>query len=234
MRASMLRWLSARIAGCDDGIADCTIEIEGRSGSRFPPVNISAMALNLFDCGGVCMGEMRDPLLRTVPHNAPHASLDRDLESVFRDDGPQLFRLALFLTSDRAEAQDVVADALERTIAASRRRSIDDLSAYLRTVVVNRSRSRHRKRSSERSAVAISASQRDPQYPAVGDGRLSSELIDALQRLPERQRTVVVLRNYLDMSEQEAADAMGVSVGTVKAHGSRGLSRLRELLEERS
>lgn len=180
------------------------------------------------------MGEMRDPLLRTVPTEALRSPSDRDVETVFRDDGPRLFRLALFLTSDRSEAQDVVADALERTVAATRRRPIADLSAYLRTVVVNSSRSRHRKRSSERSALEISAGLRDPEYPAVADGAMSSDLFQALQRLPERQRTVVVLRNYLDMSEKEAADVMGVSVGTVKAHGSRGLSRLRELLEEKS
>lgn len=189
-------------------------------------------SLNLSGCEGVCMGEMRDPLLRTAPIEAADSDSDRvDLESVFRDDGPRLFRLAMFLTSDRAEAQDVVADAFERTIGAARRRPIDDPSAYLRTAVVNRSRSRHRKRSNERAAVSMSTNRRDPQYASVVDGLLSSDLMDALQQLPQRQRTVVVLRNYLDMSEKEAADAMGVSVGTVKAHGSRGLSRLRELLE---
>jgi RNA polymerase sigma-70 factor (sigma-E family) len=192
-------------------------------------------SLNLSGCEGVCMGEMRDPLLRAAPTEAADSESDRvGLESVFRDDGPQLFRLAMFLTSDRAEAQDVVADAFESTIGAARRRPIDDLSAYLRPAVVNRSRSRHRKRSNERAAVSMSTGRRDPHYAPVVDGRLSRDLMDALQQLPHRQRTVVVLRNYLDMSEKEAADAMGVSVGTVKAHGSRGLSRLRELLEEQS
>lgn len=181
------------------------------------------------------MGEMRDPLLQAVPSEASDSSADGvDLGLVFRDDGPQLFRLALFLTSDRAEAQDVVAEAFERTIASARRRTIDDPSAYLRTAVVNRSRSRHRKRSNERAAASAAAHWRQPQYPAVADGQLGSDLIGALQRLPERQRTVVVLRNYLDMSEKEAADAMGVSIGTVKAQGSRGLSRLRDLLEEQT
>lgn len=181
------------------------------------------------------MGEMRDPLRRAAPSEASDSGSDGvDLGSVFRDDGPRLFRLALFLTSDRAEAQDVVADAFERTISSARRRTINDPSAYLRTAVVNRLRSRHRKRSTENAAVSTAAHWRQPQYPAVEDGRLSSDLMGALQRLPERQRTVVVLRNYLDMSEKEVADAMGVSIGTVKAHGSRGLSRLRDLLEEQT
>jgi RNA polymerase sigma-70 factor (sigma-E family) len=178
------------------------------------------------------MGEMRDPLLRTASPDGSCSDRDRgDLDSIFRDDGPRLFRLALFLTSDRAEAQDVVADAFERTLRSSRRRTIDDPSAYLRTAVVNRSRSRHRKRSNEIRAVSIAANQRHPQFPAVVDDRLSSRLMEALQQLPDRQRAVVVLRNYLDMSETETADAMRVSVGTVKAQGSRGLARLRELLE---
>ena len=178
------------------------------------------------------MGEMRDPLLRTPPPDVSWPDRDRvDLDSVFRDDGPSLFRLALFLTSDRAEAQDVVAEAFEGTLRSSRHRTIDDPSAYLRTTVVNRSRSRHRKRSNEIRAVSVAANQRDPQFPAVVDDRLSSTLMEALQQLPDRQRAVVVLRNYLDMSEQETAEAMGVTVGTVKAQGSRGLARLRELLE---
>ena len=63
------------------------------------------------------------------------------------------------------------------------------------------------------------------------EGREDAEdLRRALLALPAKQRAAVVLRFYCDLSEQETAAAMGVSVGTVKSHTSRGLARLRELV----
>lgn len=56
------------------------------------------------------------------------------------------------------------------------------------------------------------------------------EVWQALLRLPERQRAAIVLRYYEDLSEADTADLLGISVGTVKSHVSRGMDRLCELL----
>ena len=63
-------------------------------------------------------------------------------------------------------------------------------------------------------------------------GEASREVLTAMRRLPPRQREAVVLRYYLDMSEDQAAQAMGVSRGTVKSATSRGLAALARMLEE--
>jgi len=59
------------------------------------------------------------------------------------------------------------------------------------------------------------------------------DLVRALQALPEREREVVVLRHYADLSERAVADLLGVSVGTVKSSSSRGLRRLRALIDDK-
>jgi DNA-directed RNA polymerase specialized sigma24 family protein len=64
--------------------------------------------------------------------------------------------------------------------------------------------------------------------------RLREEVIAALRELPARQREVIVLRYYADLSEAQIADAMGISVGAVKSHASRGLAALRTTLERLS
>jgi RNA polymerase sigma factor (sigma-70 family) len=78
-----------------------------------------------------------------------------------------------------------------------------------------------RQRGDDRGALAL-------------DDRLADadEMFAALRRLPERQRTAVVLRYYQDLSEAETAAAMGCSLGTVKSSVSRGLARLRSLMGE--
>ena len=58
-----------------------------------------------------------------------------------------------------------------------------------------------------------------------------AEVMAALRRLPERQREVLVLRYYLDLSEADIADALGISRGAVKSHASRGMAALRTSLE---
>jgi RNA polymerase sigma factor (sigma-70 family) len=65
----------------------------------------------------------------------------------------------------------------------------------------------------------------------LGDSRRRM-VLDALQQLPRRQREVLALRYYLDLSEAEIADALGISRGAVKSHASRGSAALRPILEE--
>jgi RNA polymerase sigma-70 factor (sigma-E family) len=142
----------------------------------------------------------------------------------------ELARLAALLTGDADAADDLAADAL---VVLWRRwdrvRAADHPVAYARGVVTNLARSRIRSAVRERRRVALFWSQRgerveEPDLPAVLDVR------EALQRLPFRKRACVVLRHAFDLSEKDTAEALGVSVGTVKSQTSRGVAELERLL----
>jgi RNA polymerase sigma-70 factor (sigma-E family) len=144
-----------------------------------------------------------------------------------------LFKLALLLTGqNRADAEDLLQIALER---AYRRRALlcRDRSPepYVRKVLVNASVDRWRvlRRRGEQQLETADSD------PAVADrtGEVADRdlLLRALAMLPPRQRAVLVMRYWGEMSEAEIAGTLGCSVGTVKSHASRGLARLRELTE---
>lgn len=136
-----------------------------------------------------------------------------------------LLRFGLLLTGDRHRAEDLVQTALTRTLAAwprvSRR---DDPEGYVRRTMsrlaANERRWRWRETSYDDPPV------RDPQEP-TGDPELRDLIWAALAGLPARQRAVLVLRYYEDLSEAQIADVLGCSAGTVKSQAARGLDRLR-------
>ena len=76
----------------------------------------------------------------------------------------------------------------------------------------------------------------EPDRPGVDEEALVSErrsrVLEALRHLPDRQREVIALRYYLDLSEADIAETLGISRGAVKSHASRGASALRHLLED--
>lgn len=138
----------------------------------------------------------------------------------------RLLRLAWLLTGDRHQAQDLVQSALVRTYTSWHRIRDDDAMAYTRKIVVNLHTDWLRRRFwLERSVPEV------PAVPDEADGvrRVESRmaLVAALQSLGRRERTVVVLRYYLDLSEAETAETLGVSAGTVKSTASRALRKLR-------
>ncbi|HEX9623266.1 MAG TPA: SigE family RNA polymerase sigma factor [Streptosporangiaceae bacterium] len=143
-----------------------------------------------------------------------------------------LVRLAALLVHDVATAEEVVQDSFVALHAGlTRLRDNEKTLAYLRAAVVNRSRSvlRHRMvvdRNSPKSA---------PDMPSAEHGALAlierSEVVAALRGLPVRQREVVVLRFYADLSEAQIASTMGITRGAVKSHTSRAMSALRTVLE---
>jgi RNA polymerase sigma-70 factor (sigma-E family) len=143
-----------------------------------------------------------------------------------------LVRLAALLLHDAALAEDVVQDAFVAMHGAWRRlRDPDRALAYLRRAVVNRSRSALRRR-----AVAERFSQSAPPEAPSAEaemliGERHREVIRALRRLPRRQREVLVLRYYIDLSEADTAETLGISRGAVKSHTSRGMAALRTSLE---
>jgi RNA polymerase sigma-70 factor (sigma-E family) len=137
-------------------------------------------------------------------------------------------RLAMLLTGDRWRAEELLQDSLFRMYERWRRLSDhDDLHAYLRRVLTNSHTSMWRRRRRE----SLVADVPDRAAPAGVDSD-SDEIRRALKALPPRQRAVVVLRLYEDLSERQVAQALGCSVGTVKSQYARALEKLRHLMRE--
>lgn len=142
---------------------------------------------------------------------------------------PRLLRTAFLLTGDRGAAEDLLQDVLERLYVAWPR--VQDPDAYARRSLVHGSTNRWRRR--ERRPEARLSPSHDVAVPDVSSASAERDrLVRALAQLPARQRTVVVLRWYADLSEAQTAEAMGCSTGTVKSQCHRALQRLRVLLEE--
>jgi len=155
-----------------------------------------------------------------------------DLESSFTrwasDRQLALLRTAVLLTGDHHRAEDLVQDALSKVAARWSRLRHQYPEAYARQVIVRTNiswwRKQRREVVAEVDAGAMSAAE------STVDRRI---LLDhALARLTPRQRTTVVLRYYDDLSERETADALGVSLGTVKSTTHDALRRMRETSPE--
>ncbi len=138
----------------------------------------------------------------------------------------ELLRFAHLLTGDPHRAADLVQDALERTLMSwDRVVRKDDPVAYVRRAIVNRHVSVWRRYRRER----LVADAPDAAYdPRVAERAFDADLWAALATLPPRQRAVLVLRYYEDLSEADTAATLGCSVGTVKSSTFRALAKLRE------
>ncbi len=140
--------------------------------------------------------------------------------------GPVLLRMAHHLAGNPTDAEDLLQTALIKTYLAwdriNDRRAID---GYVRRAMVNINISWWRRRKLEEYPSA-----EIPEVPvpdAAVQGRAYELLEQALDRLPDRQRTAIVLRYYEDMSEPEIAKTLGISIGTVKSTVSRAMAKLR-------
>jgi RNA polymerase sigma-70 factor (sigma-E family) len=162
-------------------------------------------------------------------HGGDHVSEEEFCDYV-RSRGSSLLGMAIGLTGNRADAEDLLQAALAKTYLAwdkiSDRTALD---AYVRRAMVNTQISWWRRRRLE-------------EYPtdempdvAVGDHAADSDqhevLIRALNRLPSRMRAAVMLRYLEDKTEPEIAAALGISLGTVKSTVSRAMAKLREDVE---
>jgi RNA polymerase sigma-70 factor (sigma-E family) len=138
----------------------------------------------------------------------------------------ELLRFAHVLTGDPHQAADLVQDALERTLLAwPRIIRKDDPEGYVRRAIVNRHVSVWRRLRREQ-LVADAPESRQFSYDVAP--RRDAALWDALATLPPRQRAVLVLRYYEDLSEADCANVLGCSVGTIKSQASKALARLRQ------
>jgi RNA polymerase sigma-70 factor (sigma-E family) len=152
---------------------------------------------------------------------------DVTLEQLYAEHYVRLVRLAVLLLGDVGRAEEVVQDSFAAIYQRWDQLGGADLPAYLRQTVVNRSRSvlRHLK------VVSLHPSEIPPDVPGADHDLLRGvrrrEVVEALSRLPRRQREVLALRYYLDLSEREIAETLQISQGAVKSHASRGAAALR-------
>ncbi len=131
-----------------------------------------------------------------------------------------LLRTAYLLTRDHALAEDLLQTALTKAWFAWAK--IDSHEAYVRRILVNTYTSWwRRKGNGEQPALELVDSSVD--HPEEG----AHDLWTALGRLPRRQRAVVVLRYFEDLTEAQTAEVLGCSVGTVKSQTSKALAKLR-------
>jgi len=140
--------------------------------------------------------------------------------------GPSLLRAAYLLTGNRADAEDLVQAALAKTYLAWDR--IEDrgaLDGYVRRAMINTHISWWRRRKLDEYPTDDIPDQ--PVADHADQSQLQDSLRRAVERLPHRMRAAVVLRYYEDMTEAEVADALGVSLGTVKSTVSRAVAKLR-------
>lgn len=137
-----------------------------------------------------------------------------------------LLRFARVLTGSRASAEDVVQEALMRAHMRWRRiGALDNPQAYVRRMLVNEyvSMQRRRWRLVSRAEVDPGLQVPDPATAHADRSALQAEL----RRLSPRQRAVLVLRYYLGLSDNEIAEELGCTVGTVRGYASRALAGLR-------
>lgn len=148
-----------------------------------------------------------------------------------------LVRLASLLVRNSGEAEEVVQDAFVSMHDKWRRlREPDKALAYLRRTVVNKARSvlRHHNVADKhlhRESDVVRRLEPSAEDRAL-DTETRADVMACLDTLPLRQREVLVLRYYGDLAERDIADALNISVGTVKSHAARGLQSLRATLED--
>lgn len=164
----------------------------------------------------------------------PAAALDPDalVAELFASEGRALVRLASIFCDDKEAAEDLVQEAFIRLHrSAGRIRDPERAPAFLRSIVINLARDHNRRglMSLRHGASMIQPSATEH----VEDDALDAadrHLLDAVRQLPDRQRACLVLRYYLELSESETAETLGISKNSVKTHCRRGLATLESQL----
>jgi RNA polymerase sigma-70 factor (sigma-E family) len=191
------------------------------------------------------MAAMADPLgaepastSRVAPTEAAAGLGELDSEALivalFEQEATALVRLARLFTDDRNAAEDLVQEAFVRLHHAAHR-IVDRAraAAYLRSIVLNLARDHNRRGLMSLRHFEALTPQASPE--ALEDRIVLDEqqaaVVAALHALSPQQRDCLVLRFYLELSEQETADTLSISPNSVKTHCRRGFERLRTRLE---
>lgn len=163
----------------------------------------------------------------TIPCEDPPATLSghrgrepNSFDDFFRVQYPSTVRLAHLLTGSNAIAEELAQDAFAQVY--SRFDGVLEPKSYLRATTVNVCRNWHRRRRRELDRFERHGANEDRSADSV------EELIDVIGALPYRQRAVLVMRYWLDLSEADIAHSLGCRPGTVKSLHSRALAAIRK------
>lgn len=173
-------------------------------------------------------------MARTAADAAAMEIARAEFEDFVNANGTKLLHTAYGLCGDWQHAEDLVQQILLRMATRWSDITGDPMAYAYRCLVrasIDRWRALRRRPEVVTDPAAIAAlhpGAANPPAPAVGD---RSGVLDALQALPFRQRSILVLRYLQDLSEAQTAEALGISVGAVKSGASRGLARLRVRIE---
>jgi len=159
-------------------------------------------------------------------------------ERFVSESADSLLRTAYLVTGDASHAEDLVQESFLKVARRwARVSSMDSPRAYARKILVNLALDGTKRRSLHRDELGKKS---PPEWPPRWESEISRgafaavddrlELIRALGELPPRQRAVLVLRYFDDLSESEVASTLGCSLGTVKSTTSRALERMRALV----
>src|SRR3954470_16207259 len=145
------------------------------------------------------------------------AARDADFAAYLQARQASVLRTAYLLSGDRHTAEDLTQTAFAKLyLSWDRVRDHGSMDGYLRRILVNENNSLWRRGWKKREHAAETLPEPTPHLDAYDDGR-SAALWDVVRSLPPKARAVVVLRYYEQLSEAETADALGISIGTVKS-----------------
>ena len=180
------------------------------------------------------MDPCTDAYAPPLPAGTPDGTPAGQVTALYQAYATGLVRLAMLMLADQQAAEDVVQDAF---LGLYRRwGTLTDQGkalTYVRSSVLNGSRTVLRKRS-RRLPPSYAEPDAESAEALALLGEEHREVLAALRRLPARQREAVVLRHCLGLSEDETAQAMRISKGTVKSASSRGIASLARILKEAS
>ncbi len=168
-----------------------------------------------------------DPVVRTT-------SARPELPTLFDEHYGSLVKLASMYLDDRESSEEVVQEAFLKLLTGTYRIEPGKEAPYLRSVVLNGARSQLRKRRVRRL--------KQPEPPGLvaaaeheGVERVERQRVMAhIRALPKKQGAVVMLRYYLDLSEKEIAETLGIAPGSVKSHAHRALASLKASMQAES
>lgn len=157
---------------------------------------------------------------------------DRLVAELFATEARSLVRLASIFCDDRESAEDLVQEAFVRLHRSAHRiRDVERAPAFLRSIVINLARDANRRglmSLRHRSSMAPPSSNDHVEVDALDAA--DRRMIDLVRALPDRQRSCIVLRFYLELSESETAESLGISKNSVKTHCRRALATLEAAL----
>jgi len=156
-----------------------------------------------------------------------------DYAAFYTASWPRLLRVTYAVTGDSQRAEDALQTAFAQAFAAWEKvRRADDPAAYVRKIAVNAALAQERKAFRRRESLSGALPEPAPGRRSDDDVVVRDEVWTAVQALPGRQRAVVVLRYYEDLTERQIAEVLGCRPGTVKSQAAAALATLRARLRE--